>query len=120
MRLRSLLVLAALAGAALPAYARLSLAQPAKLGTEAPDLSPQRDAITRAQQQVRAAQEKLASAERELRYQRHRRRPRGDASAAIEAARGELAVAENELARAVDEGRRAGLQPGDLRALGVD
>ena len=122
MNLRSLALLAALAaGLAFPAAARLSLAQPAKIGAQAePDLSPYRDAITRAQDQVRAAREKVDSAERELRYQRHRKRPRGEAEGHIEAAKGELAVAESELARAIDEGRRAGLAPGDLRALGID
>lgn len=122
MRLRSLLLLAALAGAALPASARLTLAQPAKLGAAeaAPDLAPQREAISRAQSGVRAARDKLAAAERDLRYQRHRKRPRGEPERDIDAAKGELAVAESELARAIDEGRRAGLLPGDLRALGVD
>jgi hypothetical protein len=120
MRLRTVLVLAALAAAALPASARLTLAQPAKLGSEAPDLTPQREAIARAQQQVRAAREKLDAAERDLRYQRHRKRPRGEAGADIDTAKGELAAAESELARAIEEGRRAGLLPGDLRALGVD
>ena len=122
MSVRSLLLLAALACAALPASARLTLAQPAKLGTAeaAPDLAPQREAISRAQAEVRAARDKLAAAERERRYQRHRKRPRGDAAGGIQAAQGELAVAEGELARAIDEGRRAGLLPGDLRALGVD
>jgi hypothetical protein len=119
---RSLLLLAAIAaGFAYPAAAPLVLAQPAKLDAEtAPDLTLYRDAITRAQGQVRAAREKLDAAERELRYQRHRKRPRGEAAGDIDAAKGELAAAETELARAVDEGRRAGLLPGDLRALGVE
>lgn len=122
MSLRSFVLFAALACAALPASARLTLAQPAKLGAAeaAPDLSPQREAISHAHAGVRAARDKLAKAERELREQRQRRRPRGEAQRGIEAAQGQLAVAESELARAIDEGRRAGLQPGDLRALGVD
>jgi hypothetical protein len=69
---------------------------------------------------VKAARDKVDAAERELRYQRHRKRPRGKADADIEAAKGELAAAESELARAIEEGRRAGLQPGDFRDLGVD
>lgn len=119
MRLRPLLALAALA-AALPLAHRPAPAQPAKLGVEAPDPAPAREAIAGAQQRVRDARAKLSAAERELRYQRHRRRPRGEADTAIEAAEAELAAAEAELARAVEEGRRAGLLPGDLRDLGVD
>ena len=122
MRLRSLALLAALGGAALPASARLTLAQPAKLGTEAEaaNAAQQREAIVHAKEQVKAAREKVDAAERELRYQRHRKRPRGEADARIEAAKGELAAAESELARAIEEGRRAGLQPGDFRDLGVE
>jgi multidrug resistance efflux pump len=69
---------------------------------------------------VEAARRKLEAAEGELRYQRHRKRPRGKADADIDAARSELAEAESDLARAVEAGRRAGLSPGELRALGVD
>jgi hypothetical protein len=121
VNLRSFALLAALAvGLAFPAAARLTLAQPAKMGTdEAVDLEGHREAIARAQGQVRAAREKLDAAERELRQQRRRNRPRGAALGQIDTAKGELAVAESELARAVDEGRRAGLAPGDIRALGV-
>jgi hypothetical protein len=122
VNLRSLALLAAIAaGLVYPAAAQLVLAQPAKLGAEpAPDLTLYRGAITRAQEQMRAAREKLDAAEAELRYQRHRKRPRGEAAGDIDAAKRELAAAESELARAVDEGRRAGLLPGDLRALGVE
>ena len=103
------------------------VAEPAKIaeGAEAVDtLDAWRTRVREARDRVRAARSELAAAEYAYADWNQRKRPRGtpkgEIVARIARAEQEVEAAEAALPEVVEDARRAGLEPGDFRALEVD
>jgi len=98
--------------------------EPAKIADSADELDEWRARVRDARDRVRDARAELAAAEYAYTDWRHRKRPRGKPKGAImsriDRAEKEVAAAEADLPAVVEEARRAGLLPGDFRALDVE
>lgn len=101
-----------------------AIGEPAKIAESADELDPWRIRVREARDRVREAHAELAAAEYAYADWRKRRRPRGKPKGEIVGRIGraerEVAAAEAELPEVVEEARRAGLLPGDFRALDVE
>lgn len=113
----------AFAVALAPTLAVPAAADPAKAELEMSEVELQhwRDTIQTARQRVVEARTEVAQAEYAYQDWAQRRRPRGakkaDIVARLDAANRELSEAEAALPGVVEEARRAGLPPGELREL---
>ena len=90
----------------------------AKTLPDAPEREPWQERVAEARELVVRAQERRDAAETAVDRMRHRRRPRGEARAALFAEREEarlgVADAERTLEELLEEARRAGVPPGWL------
>jgi len=101
-----------------------AIGEPAKIADSAGELDEWRTRVREARDRVRDARAELAAAEYDYANWRHRKRPRGkpkgEIVGRISRAEKEVAAAEAALPEVVEEARRAGLLPGDFRALDVE
>jgi len=109
----------------LPGVAPLdAMAEPAKIADESEALEEWRVRVIDARDRVRDARAELVAAEFDYANWRQRKQPRGTPKgqviARIDAAEREVEAAESALPDVVDEARRAGLLPGDFRALDIE
>jgi septal ring factor EnvC (AmiA/AmiB activator) len=101
-----------------------AVAEAAKIAESAGELEAWRTKVREARDRVRAARSELEAAEYDYASWRKRQRPRGTPKAEIVAriasAEREVAAAEAALPDVVGQARRAGLPPGDFRALEIE
>lgn len=101
-----------------------AMAEPAKIAEESDALEEWRGRVMEARDRVRDARAELAAAEFDYANWRQRKLPRGKSKGEIVARIGtaerEVEAAESALPEVVEQARRAGLLPGDFRALDVE